>query len=348
MRMMTSVRLALAGVIAAMAALLACSNETVQTSAPLAVVVQTTVVTPVSRTLARTYTGSLEGIRQAVLRARLAEPVESVYVREGDTVAADQVVLTLDRDGPSSQYAQTRSLYLNAEKRYRKMKYLYEQGAVSEIDFDAARTEYEVRKAAFESVKRLVEVRTPIAGLVTSVRVRPGYQVVLGQELATVAETDSLRVRFGVDDDEVGYFIEGSAVTVTSPATGAEVEGRVVAVARAADPLTRTFEVEAVFDNRAATFHPGQFVRIRHVHQRLDSVLVIPRAAALDKDGRSIVFVVRGGVARMQPVELGMDLDGEVVVREGLLPGDTLVTLGQEYLQDSMPVSASTVTGGRP
>ncbi|RME28338.1 MAG: efflux RND transporter periplasmic adaptor subunit [Candidatus Zixiibacteriota bacterium] len=322
-----------------------CSRKETKAAVVRKAVVQARVVRPTHRDVVRTYTGSLAGVRQAVLRARLAEAVDSIFVAEGDTVTADQVLLVLDKYGASSRYPETLSLFRNAEKQYKKMKFLYEQGAVSETQFDAVKTDYEVKKASLDAVERLVRVQTPIAGVVTSVTVEQGEQVALGQELATVAATDSLRVTFEVNEREIPSFAVGGQVLIRSQVSDDTLSGRIVSVAKSADPVTRTFEVEALCDNTAGAFSPGQFVRIDHIEKTLTDAIIVPRQVILEREGQATAFVVVNGTAESRNVELGTDLDGSVEVVSGLHSGDTLVVVGQEYLKDSMAVDVTTLEG---
>ena len=68
--------------------------------------------------ITRTFTGSLTGEKQAVLYAKIAEAVSDVKVSIGQRVNANDILLTLDNNGPSSNYQQSKSLYLNAEGPY--------------------------------------------------------------------------------------------------------------------------------------------------------------------------------------------------------------------------------------
>jgi membrane fusion protein (multidrug efflux system) len=296
-------------------------------------------VTANDREVVSSYTGTLEGEQQAVVYAKLAEAVEDVQVREGQTVNAREVLVSLDRTGPSSKYSEVRSYYLNAEKNFRKMEYLYQQGAVSETEFDAASTDYEVAQANFEAVKRLVDVETPIAGTVTEVAITEGDFVNVGTHLATVATTDRLRVRFDVDPDAVGFFRLDNPVNIRVEGVGAPGRGTVVSIARSADPQTRTFQVEALVDNSDGRFKPGMFAHIDYILQRLDSVITVPRDAVITLDERPTAFIVKGDMARVRPLSLGRELPGEVVVTGGLSAGDTLIVLGQDFLEDSTKVN---------
>ncbi|MCM2272277.1 MAG: efflux RND transporter periplasmic adaptor subunit [candidate division Zixibacteria bacterium] len=315
------------------------TEQTTQTERTIAVNVQT--VTPSDETLVRTFTGSLEGEKQAILYAKLAESVREVKAREGESVKADQVIVSLDKDGPSTRYNEVRSLFLNAEKNFGKMEALYKEGAISETQFDGARTQFEVAQANYESVSRLVDIRTPIAGTLTSVLVRPGDFVALGQQLAVVATPGRLRVIFAVNTENVRFVRQGADVRIVSDVVADTLTGRITSIAESADPATRSFQVEAVIDNRASAYHPGMFVSIQVVEQELPDVLAVPRGAILKLDNKNVGFVVVNGVAKRREVTLGPELDGRVVVLSGLQSGDTLVTLGQSYLDEGFKVTIS-------
>ncbi len=325
-------------------ALTGCGNESENavTERP-AVPVRVQVIAPADEQVTKTYTGSLEGERQAVLYAKIAEAVEDVKVKEGQEVMTGQVVVTLDKTGPSSNFVQSESVYKNAEKLYNKMKYLYEQGAVSETQYDGAQTDYEVARARFEAARQLVEIQSPIDGTVTAVNVRKGDNLNQGDVVATVATTRNLRVRFDVKAADVHLLNVGDTVNVTSESVGRSAPGVVKSVSQSADPFTRSFEMEALIDNTDHAFRPGLFVRVELTVESLKNVLAVPRASVLATSEGDIVYVVSNGKVTQKPVVLGVELAGKVVVDSGLAPGDSLVTLGQNYLDQNAKVNVTTV-----
>lgn len=320
-----------------------CGQEEVVPTGQRAVPVEGMVVGTSDARLARTFTGSVEGERQANIYAKIAEAVERVQVEEGDRVSAGQVLISLDKTGPTSNYRSAESVYKNSRKQYEKMKYLYEEGAVSESQFDAARTDYEVAKANFEAAARLVEVTSPIDGVVTRLEVSPGDYLNQGQKLATVASIEKLRVKFSVNSRDIQYIDVGDTVMVEADELGQSVSGRVVRVSRSADPVTRAFQVEVLFDNENGRFRPGMFVRVSIILEQLENVIIIPRKSVVTLDNEEVVFTVSDTLAHRQVVSLGPGLDGRVVIESGLSPGDTVVTIGQTYLDDGYQVRITDV-----
>lgn len=326
---------------------LSCSrSEDTGTSNNRVISVRAEIIQPQSVQITGTYTGSLDGEKQAVIYSKISEAVEQVNVDEGRIVEANTTVITLDKSGPSSSYQQAKSLYQNAEKNYKKMEYLFKEGAISETQYDAAQTDYEVKKAGFESAAQLVEIKSPIAGMVTSVDVSPGDYVQIGQKLATIATIDKLRVKFGVNASDISLIKPGSSVTISSEMFPYTAKGSVVSVPTSADPITRAFDVEAIVDNTEGHFKPGMFVRINFVRQSLDNVVVVPQNAVLTLDNVPTVFLVSGDSADKRQVRLGPDIHGNVVVDSGLIAGDTLVILGQDYLEEGFKVRITSMSEG--
>ncbi len=326
-------------ILAAASLLIGCAQKEEVDQTERALSVKATTVSAVDREITVTFTGSLEGEKQAVLVAKLSESVEAIRVNEGDQVSANDVILSLDHTGPSSSYREVQSIYLNAEKNLGKMEYLFQEGAISETDFDGFKLNYDVAKANFNAAKQLVDIQTPIAGTVTSIDVSPGDQVNAGSRLATVATTGKLRVKFGVNPKEIGYFATDAELRISTDGVKTPGYGKVVSVANSANPITRAFEVEALMDNSQGLFKPGMFVHIDFVREQLSSVLAVPRGAVLTQSERQLVFVISDSRAVERQVQLGPELSGEVVVLSGLNIGDTLVTLGQDYLEDGMLVN---------
>lgn len=319
------------------------NNDSVEQEAPKATPVEAMIVQTSSYDVSRGFTGTLVGEQQAEIHARISEPVDRVLVTEGQSVKVGQKLILLDKGGPASTYRNAESLYRNAEKNHENLKRLFEQGAVSESQYDAALTEYEVARASFESVAQLVEIRSPIDGVVTSLNVAEGDYLQLGAKLVTIAALENLRVTFGVNARDIAAIHLGDSVMISSSAVKNKVPGVVIAVAQSADPKTRAFEVEAQLANNGTGLHPGMFVRAAIVLVRWRDVIIIPHRAMLELDNQETVFVVNGRTARRRPVTVAGETLSGLIIEDGLQVGDTLVTLGQTYLDDGFEVNITSM-----
>lgn len=307
--------------------------------------VEATVIEVSDLDITRTFSGSLAGEKQADIYAKLAEAVERIHFTEGTLVKADQTIISLDPNGPSSGLAAARSVYLNSEKTFKKMSNLYKQGAISESNYDEAKTTYEVDQATFESLKQLIEIKSPIGGIVTSIDIAAGEYVAPGQKVATVASVGNLRLTFAVNANEIGLFDKGAAVLISSDLSKHSASGTVVSMAGSANPDTRAFEVEAIIDNSEGHFRPGMFVHVDYLTERLENVIIIDRSSVIILDDKPVAFIIDHGLAVRRELVLGQTVAGRQVVSSGLEDGDTLVTVGQAYLNDGTEVNLSRVNG---
>ncbi len=67
-------------------------------------------------------------------------------------------------------------------------------------------------------------------------------------------------------------------------------------------------------------------------------VVLIPREAVVSRGGRSVVFLVREGKVQERAVVLGTPRRGQVIVKEGLAGGETLVARPPDDLEDGAAV----------
>lgn len=287
--------------------------------------------------------GSLVGLEQANLYGKIPETVTKVLVKEGERVSKGQVLIHLDKEGPQSNYLQAQAVYLNAEKDYQRMENLYQQKAVSEMARDQAKTNYEVALANFRAARNLVQIASPIDGEVTEIDLVEGQQVPVGQVIAVVAQTGTLRLKFNVNTNEVKRLQPGQTIQIASPPTTGQpqrsITGHITNVSGSANPETRMFEVEAIFDNSTGLFKPGMFVQGAVKVGELKNVLTVPQVAVFVREGKTFVFTVNSASAQLVQVETGAQSDGFVQILSGLKEGEQIVTVGQNNLFDGSPVT---------
>jgi multidrug efflux pump subunit AcrA (membrane-fusion protein) len=114
--------------------------------------------------------------------------------------------------------------------------------------------------------------------------------------------------------------------------------GRVRRIAPVVDPSTRTFAVEIAVPNFDGALNAGGFAQARILSPVPDTILTVPPEAIVSFAGVHKVFVVRDGLARSVPVELGIREKDWVEVRGKLQAQDEVVVRGQLRLVDGTPV----------
>ncbi len=289
----------------------------------------------------REFAGGLEGIKQADLYIRLSEAVDALPFKIGDRVKAGDVVVFLDKGGASSQYFQARATFENEEKNFNKMKYLYEEKAISETQFDQARSASQVSRANFESARELVEITSPISGTLVELDVLVGDVPQAGTVAARIARIDSLRMSFGVPSGLVDKFEAGMTGNLHVALDDSVYTCVVTRVASAADPQTRTFTVEVSVPNLDGRLQPGAFAKAQFVIESSATALKVPQSALLSQEGVYSLYVVANDTAYARTVQLGLKNETMVEVLSGIKAGDEIVYLGQGFLSNGYPIVRS-------
>jgi RND family efflux transporter MFP subunit len=90
---------------------------------------------------------------------------------------------------------------------------------------------------------------------------------------------------------------------------------------------------------------PGTLVTVRLNFREEEAVTVPSTAVQVSQEG-SYVFVIKDGVAAVQPVKVARTLDSETVLESGLDGGESVVTEGQLLLRNGSKVSARVIKTG--
>ena len=180
------------------------------------------------------------------------------------------------------------------------------------------------------------ELRASMNGVVEAINVHEGDIAAAGTPLVRLTQGDRLRVRLGVEPEDLPHIREGQNVRVAPLYSDARtVDGQVLHIYYQVDPRTRLAEVVVPLV-AAPDLLPGAVVRGAITLNERVQVLAVPRQAVLNRNGRPYVFIADHGHARLCWVETGLDDGNLVEIRSGLQVNDPVVVLGNYELQDGM------------
>jgi RND family efflux transporter MFP subunit len=289
--------------------------------------------------------------------------LDAVLVDRGDRVTRGQLLaLVRPSDLPDqliaarSNLAQVQSSAALARTNYERAKQLAPEAVVSQQELQQAQAQFATAEAAQQTAQaqiaavavRLGETRitSPLTGVVVQRRLDPGTLVGPpgGGAIVTVARVDTLRVFITVNERELaGVRVGKDAHVEVDGLPGRTFSGKVVRLAPALDPGTRTLDAEVQLDNRGGELYPGMYGRgaiVVEVHQKMP---VVPVGAVVLTNRQAFAFVLdRGGdVVRRRAITLGVDGGDWFEVTAGLHAGDEVVIAGSEGLSDGMKIRAA-------
>lgn len=199
------------------------------------------------------------------------------------------------------------------------------------------------------------DIHSPISGIIGFKNIDEGNLVGRGDAtlLATVSTSDPLLVDFNLS--EVEYLNLTSPETAGKRKGGRKIEmilsdesvhpydGALKVVDRTVDPQTGTMKIEVSFPNPRSYLRPGQFARIRAVVATRENAVLVPQKAIQELQGAKTVMIVDGqNKVALRAVSVGDKSGNDVIVLQGLNPGERVIVEGMQKVRPGGEVKIST------
>ena len=211
---------------------------------------------------------------------------------------------------------------------------------VAKSALEATEGQLAVSKADNERVQSLEDysiVTAPFTGVVTMRYADVGSLIQAGTASATqsepvvrVAQSDLLRLRMPVPEEDVPYIHIGSEMQIRVKATGKTFACKVIRFTRELNTSTRTMLVEVDVPNPDLSLTSGMYAETTIVLQHKSNVLIIPAGAVERQGGSSYVLVVdRQNKVVKVPVVVGIQGTDRVEISKGLSENQQVIASGQ-------------------
>ncbi len=355
-------------------------NAAPETAQPDGVAVQVQTVALDTIATENTVSGQVAADNEAVIFLGSSAKCTAVYFQAGDQVNAGDIICSLDLSGTLASYNAASIGYQAAvqsyqdqsavfaaqiqlsEKNVRDLKALFEIGAASQAEIDAAELQLQsaiaTRNAtlsqlqsgmesaksgldqlstALEHVDSAGNVVSPISGTLASMTAVEGSFTSTSAPVAVIDGDGPMRITAAVAETLVPQLSIGDSVAVSAGAAG-EIAGTIRAVDRTANPATQLYTVTVEIPAGTPGLFSGMFADLTFRTDVREQTVVVPTEAILTDGGTQYAFVVENGAARYTEVTTGLTGNGVTEVTSGLSAGESLVTAGQTYLEDGTAV----------
>lgn len=325
-----------------MAAALLLSGSFAQAQEPAAPLVE--VVQP-ERALVRdeliTF-GSLRSDESVMIRPEIEGRLARLHFREGQAVAAGELLVSLDDAITRAELAQAQANLELAESSFRRTQLLFSRGASNAQALDEARSQQQAARASLALAQARLDktqIRAPHDGVLGLRQVSPGDYLEAGQDIVNLEVLDPLKLDFRVPQKAVGQIRVGQHIEIRLDAFPGELfRGEVSAINPRLDEVGRSQAIRAQLANPDLRLKPGQFVRVTVILAERPQALVIPEEAVMPLGDRLLVNLVVDGKVELREIKLGRRLRGRAEVREGLEGDETLISAGWQKVRPGMAV----------
>jgi RND family efflux transporter MFP subunit len=299
----------------------------------------------------------------------------------GDHVRRGQILATLIQTPTAAEAAQIRieNIRIDAERRRlaqaeieararlnaaaaeaERARRLLEKKAYSQRQLEISEAEHKATEANLGAIQEQLralqtspttstyELKAPISGTVVMENKSAGERVGPGEPVFEIVDLDTVWVEAPIFEKDLGRLSKSNGVTFRTAAfPDREFHGRLVTLGSVIDEQTRAAKALFEVSNKTGELRIGMQADVRLDAGSKEKVLLVPREAVLDNEGKKIVYVMRSGEEfERRDVVLGDEYGSKLAVISGVKQGERVVTQGayQLKLQELRPANAGAHT----
>ncbi len=314
-----------------------------------------------------------EGIYVSISARCISVPLEQGdLVRAGEVICVldlgsyrdNYELAALNYENARQSHADQSSLLsqqiAQAEKHYQDTLALFEIGAASALEVDSAKINWEsalvgrtsalaqlelAMKSAQANMNQITDalqnvdmsgnVYAPISGVISSLTVAKNAFVSPGMPLAVISSVDERKVTISVSESLITKLKPGDPASISIGALGLTFSSNILDVSSATDQMSSLYTVNLSVPAEQAAVLNGMFADVTLFTDFKEDTVVIPtEAIQINEAGNYVVVLDEESMAHRIPIQTGLVGDGVTEVLSGLSGGETLVTVGQSYLNE--------------
>ena len=308
--------------------------------------------------------GNLSADQSVDIISQVTGQIKEIKFCEGDIVKKGQLLVIIDEatykaelDKDEAALMQDKIDLALKKDALKRNQQLFEKKLISEFDFEKYKSDVAAAEAALKMDNANIEsakinlsyckITSPIDGVAGKKLVDAGNIVTANQgpKLSNIKTIDPLSINFTISERYLSILREAMAkgqlkVTIKpDDYSQKEYEGVLKAIDNIVDNDTGTISLKAKIPNEAKELWPGQFVRVRLVINIADNAILIPyEAIQLGQNGDYIYVITDGKAEIRDSLETGIRDGDNIVVKDKIKAGETVVTVGQMGLAPGVPV----------
>ncbi|RIZ35910.1 efflux transporter periplasmic adaptor subunit [Pseudomonas aeruginosa] len=340
-------------------ALTGCNKSETSVAAPTPPEVGVVTLAVSSTPLSTELPGRTTAFLVAEVRPQVGGLLEKRAFQEGAEVKAGQVLYQIDAAPYRATLSRAEAMLESSQLLAKRYEALVKTHAISQQQFDDARSQFLQAKAAAESARidlGYTRITAPISGRIGRSTLTQGALVTANQTnpLATIQQLDPIYVDITQPATALLQLKEDLASGRLKTTGGGQAEvhlklengrdyphaGKLQFSEVSVDPSTGAVTLRAVFPNPNGILLPGMFVRTQLQEGVRDQAILVPqRAVTRDTQGKAVALVIGAqDTVEQRALTTERAVDGQWLVSEGLHAGDRVIVDGIQHVQPGMKV----------
>lgn len=273
---------------------------------------------------------------EASVNSNVSAMVMTVNVRVGDQVSKGDTLAVLDSAVAAKTYEKAKIGFQNVEKTYFRIKNLYDEGAISLMECDAAKANYDTAMEDYNLAKLNLDytrITAPMSGVISVKNIEVGQMSAPGQEAFRIVDLSTIIAESGVSDKDITKLQYGQDVKINLQ-SGEQYTGKIDSISPVTNQMTSTYPISVLIDNPDGKLKAGMFADIEIIFGVNKNGIAIKNTSLMNEDGIFSVFVNKGGIAAKKNVRIGIQDEEYTEILDGITSSDQVICAGQDTLKD--------------
>lgn len=303
-----------------------------------------------------TFLGTLHFSNSSKVASQTRGVVEKINFKIGDSIKRNANLAQINADllqkeiqSKEAKLAQAKYIHERQQKELARYKNLLKSDSVSLQQYESIEYEQksqysnilaltsELESAKVELAKKTI--KAPIKGIIVDKKINIGEWIEVGDAICEILDTTSAEVIVDVPSHMLSFLKNGQEVGIIIDKKN--YSGKIYAIIPRADLQTRTFPVRINVENDGS-FVDGKAAEVMLSNGGKVEGAMVPRDSIVNYLGNPSIFVVRDSKAVALSVEV-LSMQGQnAIIRANLKQNDSVVTRGQDRLQNGAQVREST------
>ena len=315
-----------------------------QNTAPQAVVVDVIIAGNSTITNSIEVNGSVVAYESTDLHPEISGRLTYLSIPEGNRVTQGTILAKINDADLQATLNKSRIQLDLSQKTEARLKKLLAVNGINQADYDASLNQVNSLTADIVYTQALIDkttVKAPFTGVLGLRMVSPGAYVTPQTILASLQQTDKVKIDFTVPEIYANLIHKGGTVTVQPNQSTMSSKAVIMATEPLINATSRNLKVRAVLNNGA--LNPGSFVKIiMDAGVSTNSILVPTNAIIPDAKVKKLV-VVKNGKGIFVDIETGIRNSGTAEVTKGINVGDSVVVTGVLFVRPNAQVKVRSV-----
>lgn len=318
------------------------------------------------------YIGETIGYKDIDIAARVQGYLEGIHFEEGSFVKEGDLLYNIERQQyqanvaeKQSKLAEQQTILANTKSDLGRYEPLVKENAISEIEYDSAKSKYEAAISSVEAAQANLdaaeielgysEIYSPINGIIGLTKAKVGDFVGSSPSnsiLNTVSSVDPILVQFFVTESQYLYFArkygpepkehdhEDNLQLILADNSTYKFKGKFDFLDRSVNTETGAILIQVSFPNPNKLLRPGQFAKVRAEIDLVKDAVLVPQRCVSELQGIYSVYVVdENNKVTNRQIEAGETVGQFWLIRSGLEPGERVVYEGLQSIKEGAIVN---------